>query len=63
MEKYEFVTIESFGNGVVRVLGNAGMILEVKGDYVRMITTIDPQPSPTSGIPQKKVVIPTPNVV
>ena len=32
-------------------------------DDERMITTIDPQPSPTSGIPQKKVVIPTPNVV
>lgn len=49
MDKFKTVEVTILSNGTVRVYGDAGMIFEVRGEYVRTTTTIDPQPEQLSG--------------
>lgn len=54
METFNTIAATIHANGVVRIYGNGGMLYEVKGNYVKVETFVDPQPSIPSGEAAKK---------
>ena len=49
METVRTVEINIHNNGIVRVYANGGMVFEIKGEYIKSVTNVDPQPVQLSG--------------
>ena len=49
METRKTIEVNVHNNGIVRVYGDGGMIFEIRGEYVKVITNVDPQPGLRSG--------------
>ena len=49
METFSTAEVVIHTNGVIRIYGDGGLLFEVKGNYVKAVTYIDPQPGVLSG--------------
>lgn len=55
METLKTLEVNVHNNGIVRIYGNGGLIFETKGEYVKVITNVDPQPVQLSGVQTTKI--------